>query len=65
MRIEYMINKDFVLNLGRIISSIILLLLISVFKDLSILRAYLLLIGVIPLVSAYFLRKLSRILEGK
>lgn len=65
MRIEYMINKDFVLNLGRIISSIILLVLISIFKDPSILRAYLLFIGVIPLVSAYFLRRLSRILEGK
>ena len=65
MRIEYMINKDFVLNLGRIVSSIILLLLISVFKDPSILRAYLLFIGVVPLVSAYFLRKLTRTLEGK
>lgn len=65
MRIEYMINKDFVLNLGRTISSLILLLLISVFKDPSILRAYLLFIGVIPLVSAYFLRKLTRTLEGK
>jgi YQGE family putative transporter len=65
MRIEYMINKDFVLNLGRIISSLILLVLISIFKDSSILKAYLLLIGVVPLVSAYFLRRLTRILEGK
>ncbi len=65
MRIEYMVNKDIVLNFGRIVSSIILLLLISVFKDPSILRAYLLFIGVVPLVSAYFLRRLTRILEGK
>lgn len=65
MRIEYMINKDFALNFGRIISSVILLVLISIFKAPSILRAYLLLIGVIPIVSAYFLRKLTSVLEGK
>lgn len=65
MRIEYLINKDIVINLGRIISSIVLLILISFFKGRSILRVYLLLIGATPLLSGYFLRKLTRTLEGK
>lgn len=65
MRIEYMINKDFLLNLGRVVSSLILLFLISVFKDPSILRAYLLLIGIVPIVSGWLLRRLSRTLEDK
>lgn len=65
MRIEYLVNKDLVLNLGRIVSSLILLVLISVFKDPSILRVYLLFLGVVPLASAYFLRKLTGTLEGK
>lgn len=65
MRIEYLINKDYVLNFGRIASSLILLLLISFFKGPLILRVYLLIIAAVPLASAYFLRKLTRILEGK
>lgn len=65
MRIEYLINKDWVLNFGRIISSLILLILILIFKDSSILKAYLLLLGIVPMLSAFFLRKLKRILEGK
>jgi YQGE family putative transporter len=59
MRIEYMINKDIAINGGRIISSIILLILLYLTKDLSILKVYLIFIGVIPIIAAYFLRKLK------
>lgn len=65
LRIEYMINKDIVLNGGRIISSIILLLVLSVFKGAFVIRGYLLLIGAIPILSGYFLRKLSKVLDGE
>lgn len=65
LRIEYMINKDIVLNGGRIISSIILLLVLSLFKGAFVIRGYLLLIGAIPILSGYFLRKLSKVLDGE
>lgn len=65
MRIEYMINKDIALNSGRIISAVILLLLLTTFKNSSILKGYLIFIGLSPLVSGYFLRKLKKVLEGE
>jgi MFS transporter, YQGE family, putative transporter len=65
LRIEYMINKDIAINGGRIISSIILLVLLLCFKDSFILRLYLLFIGIAPILSGYFLRKLRDVLEGK
>jgi YQGE family putative transporter len=65
MRIEYLINKDIALNSGRIISAIILLILISIFKNTSMLKFYLVFIGLAPIVSGHFLRKLSKVLEGK
>lgn len=64
MRIEYMINKDFALNAGRIVSAGVLIALLSAFKELSILRAYLVFIGLAPVLSGYFLQKLKNILEG-
>lgn len=64
MRIEYMINKDLALNLGRIISSSILLILINVSDNPSILQWYLLLIGLAPIVSGYFLSTLKKVLDG-
>lgn len=64
-RIEYMINKDIVLNGGRVISSTILALLLISFKSsYNILKIYLMVIGSAPLVSGYFLRKLKSVLEG-
>lgn len=57
MRIEYMISKDLALNGGRIVSSLILLMLLSIFKSLSVIKIYLLFIAAIPLFSAYYLRK--------
>lgn len=65
MRIEYMINKDIAINGGRVISSIILLGFLLSFKNASVLKIYLLFIGVAPIVSGYFLRKLRDVLEGK
>ncbi len=64
-RIEYMINKDFVVNLGRISSAGVLIAMLFVSKELSILRFYLLFIGLAPLASGFFLGKLKTILDGE
>lgn len=64
MRIEYIINKDIALNSGRIISSVILIILLSTFKNSSILKYYLVFLGFAPVMSGYFLRKLNSILQG-
>jgi len=65
MRIEYLINKDIMLNGGRAISAVILIVLLSTFKNSSILKVYLIILGLAPVVSGYFLRKLTKVLEGK
>ncbi|WP_160670041.1 MFS transporter [Clostridium sp. C8-1-8] len=65
LRVEYMINKDIVLNLGRIISTVVLVFLLSTFKTYNILNIYIIIIGVTPLISGYFLSKLKSILDGK
>lgn len=64
MRIEYMINKDFALNTGRIISSIILLIMLIKFNDLKALKGYLIFIGLCPVFAGMLLSRLRRILEG-
>lgn len=64
MRIEYMINKDLVLNGGRIISVLILIMLLSAFKTSTSLRSYLLFLGFVPIFSGYFLRRLRGVFEG-
>ncbi len=64
MRIEYMINKDLVLNGGRIISVLILITLLSVFKTSSTLKGYLLFLGFVPVFSGYILRRLRGVFEG-
>lgn len=64
MRIEYVINKDLMLNTGRVISLIILITLLTTFKNTSILKFYLAFIGLAPIVSGYFLGKLKEVLEG-
>ncbi|MPN33715.1 hypothetical protein SDC9_181206 [bioreactor metagenome] len=64
MRIEYMINRDIALNSGRAVSAILLLILLTKFNDISILKFYLVVISLAPLVSGYFLRKLKKVLEG-
>lgn len=65
MRIEYMINKDWVLNGGRIISAGILVIMLKIFKEANILRYYLIFIGAAPILAAYFVAKLKKVLEGK
>ncbi|SHH81151.1 MFS transporter [Clostridium grantii] len=58
LRMEYIINKDIYLNLGRIISSTILLIVLMIFKDFEILKAYLFFIALSPIVAGYYLRKI-------
>lgn len=65
MRIEYLINKDIVINSGRSTSAIILIILLSLFKDTSILRIYLAFIGILPVLSGYFLSRLKHVLDGE
>lgn len=64
MRIEYMINKDLVLNGGRIVSSFILILLLYMFGASSTLKGYLLFLGLVPLASGYSLGRLKTVFEG-
>jgi YQGE family putative transporter len=61
-RIEYMINRDIVLNGGRAISVSILILLLVIFKNMSILKFYLIFLGIMPLVAGYILRKIKGVL---
>ncbi|MDP4089190.1 MAG: MFS transporter [Bacillota bacterium] len=65
MRIEYMVNKDWALNGGRVISSLILVAMLSIFGGSGILRYYLILIGAAPIVSAYFIAGLKKVLRGE
>ncbi len=64
MRIEYMINKDIVLNGGRIVSVLILIALLILFRPPEILRGYLILLGLVPIAAGYFLGKLRGVFEG-
>lgn len=65
MRIEYMINREIVLNGGRAISASILVGILLAFKESSLLRFYLVFIGFITIVSGYFLGKLKNVLKGE
>lgn len=62
LRVEYMINRDIVLNVGRIISIVILIVLLKLFKGTNVLTVYLIFIGIAPLASGYFLLKLKNLL---
>lgn len=64
MRIEYMINKDIALNCGRIASALILLILLNTIQNPSVLKGYLVFLGLAPLASGYFLAKLRKMLSG-
>ncbi|WP_163193606.1 MFS transporter [Clostridium thermarum] len=65
MRIEYMINKDLVLNSGRVLSAIVLLILLNMFKETNIFRYYLIFIGAAPVLAAFYLAKLKKVLGGE
>lgn len=58
LRVEYVINKEIVLNLGRIVSTLVLLGLIIFFKQAYMLNFFLLFLGTAQIVSMLFLRKL-------
>ena len=45
LRAEYIINKEIVLNLGRIISTLVLIILLALVKQVHVLNFYLLFLG--------------------
>jgi len=59
LRAEYVISKEIALNLGRIVSSIILIMLLTYIKTNSVLNYFLLFIGCAQLISLIFLRRLD------
>jgi YQGE family putative transporter len=61
LRIEYMINRDIVLNSGRIISTGILIFMLVVFKNSFALKFYLLFMGAASLIAGSILKKLNYI----
>lgn len=64
LRVEYIINKELSLNFGRIISSLILLILLTTFTNTRTLNYFLLFIGTAPLISSFFIAKLKDVLQG-
>lgn len=58
LRLEYIINKEIMLNIGRIISLTVLIGLLWFFKYDRSLNYFLLLIGCTQLIALYFLRKM-------
>lgn len=61
LRIEYMINRDIVLNSGRIISTSILIFMLVVFNNSFALKFYLLFMGAASLIAGSILKKLNYI----
>ncbi|MDF2985387.1 MAG: hypothetical protein K0R50_897 [Eubacterium sp.] len=59
LRVEYIINKEIVLNGGRIVSISILIALLSFYKNPNSLNYFLFFIGLAQLVSLIFLRRLK------
>lgn len=58
MRTEYIINREIVLNSGRILSTVLLILALSFIKNDKVLNYFLLFIGSSQLLSLIFLRKI-------
>ncbi len=59
LRLEYIINKEIVVNLGRIMSLSVLIGLLWFFKYDRSLNYFLLIIGCTQLIALYFLRKMK------
>jgi len=59
MRIEYIINREFSLNIGRIVSTSLLIILLTFIKSKKILNYFLIFIGSAQLISLYFLKKIK------
>lgn len=60
-RIEYMINRDIVLNGGRIISTTVLICMLILFENSWNLKIYLIFMGISSLLAGLYLRKLKNI----
>lgn len=59
LRAEYVINKEIILNIGRIISTILLILLLKTVKQAYVLNYFLLFLGSMQIISLFFLRKMK------
>ncbi|WP_432402032.1 MFS transporter [Wukongibacter sp. M2B1] len=59
MRTEYMINREFALNIGRIVSTSLLIIILTFVKNKRVLNYFLLFIGSSQLISLYFLKKIK------
>lgn len=59
LRAEYVINKEIVLNLGRIISTLVLIVLLVFVKQKQVLNFFLLFLGCTQLISLFFLRRMQ------
>jgi YQGE family putative transporter len=59
MRIEYIINKELALNIGRIVSTSILIVLLAFVKNNKVLNYFLVFIGSAQFITLYFLRKIK------
>lgn len=59
LRAEYVINKEIVLNIGRIISTLILIVLLVFVKRTNVLSFFLIFLGSTQLISLFFLRKMK------
>lgn len=58
LRAEYLINKEIVLNMGRIVSTLVLIALLVFVKQTYVLNYFLLFLGSTQLISVFFLRKM-------
>ncbi len=59
LRVEYIINKEIMLNSGRFISTVILMGILTFFRNETHLNYFLLFIGCAQLISMVFLRKVK------
>lgn len=59
MRTEYMINREFALNAGRIVSTSLLIVILTFVKSKRVLNYFLFFIGSAQLVALYFLKKIK------
>jgi MFS transporter, YQGE family, putative transporter len=64
LRIEYIINKELVLNMGRLVSGSMLLLLLITINNTRVLNCFLIFIGVAPLAASLFIVRLKHVLQG-
>jgi MFS transporter, YQGE family, putative transporter len=59
LRAEYIVNKEIVLNLGRIASTLVLILILNLIKSERVLNYFLFIIGGVQIISLLFLVRLK------